>query len=215
MQHEPQAGNANQNEDDDQAYDEREAVAIFNNEESLTAAVDELMQIGFRQKDMSLLADAKAISSSRSRSATTLEDKDNVAHANYVSPDARTEGLAAIVGLPVYVAGAGAAALVAAGGIALIPTIAVVAGGGLAASAVGLILARAFGHHHAARVQQEIVNGGLLLWVHTPDKARDADVVKILKRHGGRDVHFHTVRRTWGLADIPLHDANPDPLIKG
>jgi hypothetical protein len=39
-------------------------------------------------------------------------------------------------------------------------------------------------------------------------------VIEIRKRQGGRDVHSHVVNRTWGLADRPLHDVNPDPLLR-
>jgi len=202
-----------QGDDGEETYDVREAVAVFDTEASLQATIDDLMQIGFRREDMSLLAEAKALPRcSVPQTVQQLEDKDNVLHSDYVSPDARTEGMAALVALPMYAAGAGAAA-VAMGAAALIPTIAVVAGSGVAAGALGLMLARVVGHRHAMRVQQQIANGGLLLWVHVPDKARDSQVVEILKRHGGRDVHFHTVRRTWGVADVPLHDVNPDPLL--
>jgi hypothetical protein len=40
------------------AYEEREAVAVFDNESSLNAAVDALMLAGLRQDDLSVLADA-------------------------------------------------------------------------------------------------------------------------------------------------------------
>jgi len=77
-------------------------------------------------------------------------------------------------------------------------------------------MARVFGHRHAERVQKQIAAGGLLLWVRMPDgsdAAKDATVIDILKRNGGHDVHFHTVRRTWGVADIPMHDRQPDPFL--
>jgi hypothetical protein len=59
------------------------------------------------------------------------------------------------------------------------------------------------------------MKGSLLLWVHAPDETKDAWILEILKRHGGRDAHFHVVHRTWGVADRPLHDVNPDPLLRG
>lgn len=197
--------------DEEQIYEEREAVAIFDDETSLNAAVDELMRAGIREEDLSLLADVKTLPP---EGASGLEDRDFVVHADYVSPDSRTEGMAALVGVPLYVAGAGVAAVVATGGAALIPTIAVVAGSGLAAGAVGLVLARVFGHQHAKRVQQQIAKGGLLLWVRVLDDTRDAPVLDILRNSGGRDVHLHVVRRSWSAADIPMHEAQPDPLLK-
>lgn len=197
----------------DQTYEEREAVAIFGDEASLNNAIDALMQIGIRREDLSLLADSKSVPGSAA-TAEDVADEDFVEHADYVSPDSRTEGLAALVAVPVYVAGAGVAAVAATGGAALIPTIAIVAGSGLAAGAVGLILARVFGRHHAERVQDRIAEGGLLLWVHLPDKERDAQVLEILHRNGASDVHVHVVKRSWGVSDVPMHDVQPDPLLR-
>ncbi len=194
----------------EQSYEEREAVAVFDSEASLRAAVDDLMQLGLRQEDMSVLAE----SSKAAGPAEKLADAPGTPRAAYVTSDSRTEGLAGLVGLPVYLAGAGAAALAATGGMALVPAIAVAAGSGIAAGGFGLLLARAFGRRHAAYIQEQIENGGLILWVSAPDRSRDARIAEILTRHGGRDVHFHVVTRSWGVADVPLHDVQPDPLLR-
>jgi hypothetical protein len=58
------------------------------------------------------------------------------------------------------------------------------------------------------------MDGGLLLWVRADDPARDKEIAGILARAGGRDVHFHVATRKWGVADVPLHDAQPDPLLR-
>lgn len=196
--------------DGDQIYEEREAVAIFHDEASLNKAVDELMQTGIRRQDLSILTDSKSVPGKKGKAAETA-DKNLVEH-DYVSPESRTEGMAALVCVPLYVAGAGVAA-VATGGVALIPTVAIVAGSGLAAGAVGLLLARVFGRHHAERVQEQIAKGGLLLWVHLPEKGRDAKVMEILRRNGAQDVHLHVVKRSWGVSDVPGYDVEPDPLL--
>lgn len=198
----------------DEIYEEREAVAVFDDEKSLNAAVDELLQLGLSQSDMSLLADSERISEGAASTTSALEDDADVKRKGFVSSDSRVESMAALVGVPVYVAAAGAAAIVATGGAALIPTIAVVAGSGLTGGALGLVLARAFGKRHAGHIQDQIANGGLILWVHAPDPSKDRAIAEVLKRHSARDVHFHVVQRTWGVADIPLHDFNPDPLLK-
>lgn len=193
------------------AYEEREAVAVFDNEASLNAAVDALMLAGLRQDDMSVLADAGSLSV---QAASNLADKESTPRAEYVSPDSRTEGLAALAGGPALLGGLTAALVAGTGGAALIPTIVVAAGSTLAGGGLGLVLARAFGRKHADFVGHQLKKGGLLLWVHAPDKAKDAEILEILKRHGGRDAHFHVVHRTWGVADRPLHDVNPDPFMR-
>jgi hypothetical protein len=199
----------------EQTYQEREAVAIFDNERSLNAAVDELLQSGLRQSDMSLLAHDKRLAGKEFANATELADSEATPRTAFVSGDARTEGLAAVVGAPALIAGLGAAAVIGTGGAALIPTIAATMGSSAAGGALGLLFARAFGRKHADFIGQQILGGGLLLWVHAPDPAKDAEIIGILKRNGGRDVHLHAVTRTWGVADRPLHDFNPDPLLKG
>jgi hypothetical protein len=196
---------------DDQVYEEREAVAIFGDEASLDQAVAELLAMGFTRDDISLLAASEKLT--KPGATAELADQDEVAHGAFVSPEARREGLAAIVGAPAYLAGVGAAAVVATGGAALIPAIAVVAGSGLAGGALGLILARIVGRHHAERVAAEIAGGGLLLWVRLADSEHDGPVLAILQRNGGQCVHVHVVRRSWGITDVPFHDAEPDPFL--
>jgi len=199
-------------QNDNVSYQEREAVAVFDSEQALRSAVDALMQIGLRQDDLSLLGDVSLLHNLGN--VKQIEDAGDVKHAAYVSSDERTEGLSAIVGAPAYVIGAGAAAIVATGGAALIPTIAVTAGGAAVGGALGLLLARAFGRKHADRVGSQIAAGGLLLWVHAPNPEKDAAIIAALSRNGGRDVHIHVVERSWGPADAPLHDFNPDPLLE-
>lgn len=194
-----------------ETYEEREVVAVFDNEGSLNAAVDQLMESGLRQDDMSLLAESKE---QRFRTVGELADSPDTPRSSFVSSDARTEGLAAVVGAPALLAGLGAAAVVGTGGAALIPTLAATVGSTAAAGSLGLIFARAFGRKHAERVQHQIMNGGMLLWVHAPDPAKDAEIVDILTRNGGRDVHIHVVTRIWGVAAVPFNDAQPDPLLR-
>lgn len=202
--------------DGDQIYEEREVVAIFHDEASLNNAIDELMQTGIRRQDLSILTDSKSVPGKKGKAQDTPEDmadKNFVEHDDYVSPDSRTEGMAALVCVPLYVAGAGVAAVATGGAAALISTVAIVAGSGLAAGAVGLLLARVFGRHHAERVQEQIAKGGLLLWVYLPEKGRDAKVMEILRRNGAQDVHLHVVKRSWGVSDVPGYDVEPDPLL--
>lgn len=41
-------------------------------------------------------------------------------------------------------------------------------------------------------------HGGLLLWVRTPDAAREEKARAILAKHGGRDVHVHDLKMPRG-----------------
>src|SRR3546814_100673 len=81
-------------------------------------------------------------------------------------------------------------AVVATGGTLL----AVIAGAALAGSAGGLIgsvLAKRLGEHHAQYLHEQIVRGGLLLWVRTRDPTREKRAIEILRKHSADRVHVH------------------------
>lgn len=197
----------------EETYQEREAVAIFADEAALNAAVDALLQAGWEQADMSLLAHAEQAATLGKR-AEELADSDDVVRAAYVSPDSRTEGATAAVGGPALIAGMGTAAIVTTAGVALIPILAATIGSTVIAGGAGFAFARAFGRRHANAVQDEIANGGLLLWVHAPDPKRDETLLSILRDAGGKGVHLHVATREWGVNDVPFHDAQPDPFLR-
>lgn len=194
-------------------YNEREAVAIFGDEVSLNAAVDALIQAGWAANDMSLLGHADKVDELQAR-ASELADKADAPRAAYISPDSKVEGSAAAVGGPALIAGLGATAIITSGGLALLPTIAVTAGSAALAGGIGLLFTRAFGHKHAAHVQDQILNGGLLLWVKARDAATDNQLLATLRDNGGRNVHMHITTRSWGVDDVPFHDTQPDPLLR-
>lgn len=193
-------------------YQEREAVAVFDSETALNAAVDALMQYGLQQEDMSVLAATETLSATKP--VSTLEDKGDVARASYVTPDSRTEGAAALTGGPALITGLGVALVAGTIGVALIPAFALTVGGSLATGSAGFLLSRVFGRKHAQAVHQQLANGGLLLWVHAPDAKDDAKILDILKQNGGRDTHIHVVHRSWGTDDVPFSTDQPDPLLK-
>jgi hypothetical protein len=71
--------------------------------------------------------------------------------------------------------GSGLAAVIAAGGGALI----------------GVALGRLIHQQHATRVKEQLARGGLLLWVNVRDAAEEAKATKILGVHSAHDVHAH------------------------
>ena len=52
-------------------------------------------------------------------------------------------------------------------------------------------LAKRLGEHHAEYLQEQIVRGGLLLWVRTRDPASEKRAIEILKKHSADKVHLH------------------------
>lgn len=198
--------------DGDFTYQEREATAIFPDEASLDRAVDALMQLGLRQEDMSVLAHSADLSSASS--IKQLADTDTPELKPFVSSDSQVEATASLVGGPALLAGLGAAVAITTAGTALIPAIVVTAGSTLVGGGVGTVLARIFGRKHASYIGNQIAKGGVVLWVHAPDKAQDKAILDILAKNGGADAHIHVVNRQWGVSSIPFHDAQPDPLLR-
>lgn len=172
----------------------REAVAVFEQPESLQEAVDELLSAGFDRAELSLLASEEAVESKlghRYRKVAELEDDDAVPREAYVSTETRGDAEGALIGSLLYVGGVAAAGAVVASGGALAAVLAGAAMAGGAGALVGSLLATWVGERHARHLQEQLDHGGLLLWVRTRDAAHEKRAVEILSRHSGRDVHLH------------------------
>src|SRR3546814_8046811 len=83
--------------------------------------------------------------------------------------------------------------------------LAVIAGAALAGSAGGLIgsvLAKRLGEHHAQYLHEQIVRGGLLLWVRTRDPTREKRAIEILRKHSADKVHVRSEEHTSELQSL-------------
>ncbi len=183
----------------DQAADfSREAVGIFHSSKGLEDAIDEILSSGFHRSDLSLLASEQAVEEKlghRFSRVDVLADDPKVPRAAFVSTEAIGDAEGGIIGALVYVGAlATVGAIVATGGTLL----AVITGAALAGGAgglVGSVLAKRLGDHHAHHLQEQIVRGGLLLWVRTRDSAAEERAIEILRRYSADKVRIH---------DLPL-----------
>lgn len=195
----------------------KEAAAVFNSAAELQSAADALLEAGFTHADLSVLGSEKAIREKFGAdipNVSELADNPETPRGTFVSSDARAEGLAAAAGIPVYIGGAGAAAIAALEGATIIATAGAALGVGLAAGALGLFAARRMEKHHADQIEKHLSDGGLLLWVRTEDKPLEAKAVDLLRKNGGHDIHVHTVTEPSGVDAVPFHDAQPDPFLE-
>lgn len=196
-------------------YRAREAVGVFATPDALEAAVDELEHVGFDRAAMSVLAtDAKVTEriGHLYRSVAEEAEDPRAPQAAFVSRDSRTEGEAAAVGMPFQIGGfAGAAAVAAAGG-SLAAAIAATILGGAIGGGIGALLALTVERRHAESIRERLAEGGLVLWVSTPDDAAENRALAVLRQCGAESVHAHTVERDWGWRDRPLA-AQLDPLL--
>jgi len=195
----------------------REVVGVFHTAGALDTAVEQLELAGVGRAAISVLgvdSERSGLIDTLYRSAEMIEHDPTVRLASFVSPESRTEGEAAAVAVPFAIGGFAGAWAVAATGGALITAIGVTVLSGGVAAGLGALLFRAVAHHHAATIETQLAQGGLVLWVRTPDSASEERALSVLRRCGGTSVHAHTIEREWGVADTPLHDVQPDPFLE-
>lgn len=175
----------------------REALGLFNDMDSLQAAIRELEATAFPRDAISILGHRHALEDGFGTPQIQpylAEDDPDAPRTAPVRGEEHTIGATALVGCGAYIG-----AVVA--GIALAPAsvpvtlMAIVLAGGSGAAIAGALVSR-LKHRHDKNVHDQIAHGGLLMWVHTPDAERERLACDILDRHGAHDVHVH---------DMPMH----------
>lgn len=146
--------------------------------------------------DLSLLAGAAAVEEKLGHRYEKVEaraDDQALPRAAYVSPEAIGDAEGGIIGALMYVGAITTTGVVVASGgtLAALITAIVVAGG--AGGVIGAILAKWIGAHHGHYLQDQLDNGGLLLWVRARNRLAEDRAIRILKKHSGSDVHVHVL----------------------
>lgn len=194
----------------------REVVAVFQDAAKFEAAVDALETAGFVQTNISIMADSKAVADKlghRFEPIDDMEDDPRVPRRTFVGRADRAVEESAAIGLPLYIgAMVGSAAVVASGGAVAMALLAAAAGGAIGGG-LGGILARGIGKSEADRLEDNIRDGGILLWVAVSDADAQNVATDVLGKHGGTDVHVHEIAPDWGEPDIPFEHWNPDPFL--
>jgi hypothetical protein len=196
----------------------REAVGVFHDLKSFQAAIDELSKSGFDHADLSLLASEQAVEEKLGHAyqkVSELENDQTVPRAAYAGSPSIAEARTGAIGGLAYIGAMTAIGVVVAsgGGLAAAIAAAAIAGGG--GGLIGSLGARFIGQDHAESLQAQLDKGGLLLWVRTPDKAREKRAAEILKKHGGEDVHVHNLPLSEQPDDNPLSGIQIDPALPG
>jgi hypothetical protein len=172
----------------------REAVGIFDNENNLQAAIDELELAGFAAGDVSVLADSKTIEKKLGHMYKRVEDAEDdpdAPRALFIPKESVGVIEGAIISVPLYIAATTAISIiVVSGGTLLAAVTAGIAGAG-AGVMIGSILAHMVAKHHADYLDEQIKSGGILLWVHTKNKDFEKKAVEILKKYSAHDIHVH------------------------
>jgi hypothetical protein len=170
----------------------KEAVCVFSNSKDLQDCIRTLEGSAFPRQDISVMGqrhDLEEAFASRTVDPYRVMNDPSTPREAPARPEEQTIGASALIGGSAYV-GAMAMAL-AAGAVALPATIvgaAVLgaAGGG----AIGAVLTKVLGDHYSKNIEDQIHNGGLLLWVRTPDEHKEMLAKIVMRQHHGRDVHI-------------------------
>jgi hypothetical protein len=174
----------------------REAVGVFHSAETMQAAIDELLASGFDRAELSLLAAEETVVEKLGlnyRKVTALEDAAEAPRTAWISTESLGDAEGALIGAPLYIAAVVAAGAIVASGGSLAAAIAGAALAGGAGGTVGALLAGILGDRQAKAIEEQLEQGGLLLWVRTFTPADEERAVDILKRHCGEDVHLHEI----------------------
>jgi len=171
-----------------------EVVGIFHSAEDLQTAIDDLLSSGLDRAGLSLIAGEHAVVKKLGHAYCKVEDMADdpgIPRTAYVSTEALGDAQGGLIGSLLYVGAVVASGAVLVSGGALATAIAAAAIAGGTGGLIGSILATWVGRHHARYLEQQLQQGGLLLWVRTWDDAEEARAIALLKKHAGDNVHVH------------------------
>ncbi len=172
----------------------REAVGIFIDTQELDAAIAELEVTAFPRHDISVLGNEKQIQErfgKRRLTARKLEDHPGAPRTISIRPEEKTIGATVFVGVCAYICGTIFA--LSAGAQNALGLVSAITAGSLLGALIGLTIIIFIWRKLDLSSQSQMKKGGLVLWVRTPDAEREQLAMRIMKKHGARNIHVHTV----------------------
>ncbi|WP_155895803.1 hypothetical protein [Kordiimonas gwangyangensis] len=170
------------------------AVALFDTEEDMQAAVDDLESHGFSNAAISRPVAPSEVASAIKQpvfSVADLEDDARVPREPVDDNNSRTAITMVCVLTPIYLLMLAGAAFAAGHGMQTWQAIVVIVGlGAIGMIGAGYFVSRIVSERRS-RIRAEKALGGLLLWVRTGSREQEGRALEILRRHAGRDVHLH------------------------
>lgn len=172
----------------------QEIVGTLPSPEALENAVSELTSAGWDRSELSILAQHSLIGGETVEAdARRLADDPQVDHQAVVSDVDMRQGRTLATGMAgVVSAFVASGATILTGGTALAAIVgAAVAGGGAAALVEGA--ASLAGRKRDDFLNEQLQQGGILLWARLQDPAGADRARAILARHGATDIHVHPI----------------------
>jgi|MDTB01.2.fsa_nt_gb hypothetical protein len=168
-----------------------EAVGVFDDLEQLDKAVSELEGSQFARHDITVLGNMQEVEKRFGAKAVRpewLEDNPRTPREISVRPEEKTIGATVGIGVLAYLGGSiGALMVNPATNYILLGSVAL---GSLLGAALGCAIVFSIRKKLSNRVQQQMREGGLLLWVKTLDRNRETIATNVLRKHGGKHVHI-------------------------
>ncbi len=172
----------------------KEVVGLFSNTKDMQDAIRDLEGTAFPRQDISVMgsrAELDEVFGAKAVNPYYAMDNSDTPREAPARPEEKTIGSAALVGGATYV-GAMAAAITA-GAVAFPAIITAAIIGGVSGASLGAILNKVLGDRATRHVQEQLEQGGLLLWVRTPDPIKESLAKQLMENRHATQVHVHEI----------------------
>ncbi len=171
----------------------REVVGVFADAIALEAAIAELLETGFEEAQITLLAGEKAIAEKLGHKYQRVEELEDDPKAPRILYRAFDTKKTMILGTLAAIGAVATAGAIFVGGGALLATLGSGVIGAEAGAFLGGVLGDFVDDQHARYLKNQLEHGGLLLFVRTTTGAEEYAAKEILANRSGRDVHAHAL----------------------
>lgn len=171
-----------------------EAVGVFDSYEQLHDTIKELETSGIGRRQISVRGSDAAVKREYGESTVIperLEDDPNAPHSPIIGAEELGVAQGVLIGIGMYVGAALAfyalpqQATTSSVVIALLAT--------LAGAGIGAVLARVLGTQYRFFFKKQEAEGGLVLWIETPNTREVQKVESILLKNGAHHIHTHDI----------------------
>ncbi len=167
----------------------REAVAVFDDSEKLEKAVSELQSHGIDRANLSFLAHDALTEHYGTDTRRLADDPSASREAVVTEPDIR-QGRVLGTGMAATVAAFAAAGFTVATGGSIVVIAAAAAAAAAASGAISTVIGRTLAKDEEAFLDTQLAQGGVLLWVRTPDADAERHAIEVLRRYS-QNVRLH------------------------
>lgn len=194
----------------------REVAAVFHQKDALEDAIQALLQSGFDRSDIDIMGDIETV---RDRLGTLyvppeeMADVPGAPRRAYVARDDMVTATAGVAGMLFYIGAATAALTVVASGGSLALVAAAATAAGAVGAGIGASAVRLLGKKQAEELENQLMAGGIVVWVRVRSQEKEAEAQEILAKFGGDAIRVHEIELEKRLDDLPLAKFNPDPWL--